>query len=118
MNPLALKLPPPPPPGITAERPFVALRAAFVHAAEAQHVVRETRRDREARVDHRAELSRRLEPAAVPTAVEPQRVDHVVGAGAAEPAGVAHRPRVGREPVDVGGGEARVVDRREARRRG
>ena len=94
---------------------LLALRAALEHAAEAQDVVRETRRDREARVDHRTELPRRLEPAVVPTAVEPQRVDHVVGAGAAEPGRRAHRARVGRQAVDLGGREARVLDRREAR---
>ena len=48
---------------------LVALRGAFVDGAEAQHVVGEAGRDREARVHDRAELARRLEPAAVPAAV-------------------------------------------------
>ena len=45
-------------PGVHRGAALVALRAALEDAAEAQDVGREAGRDREARVDHRAELAR------------------------------------------------------------
>src|SRR2546429_261291 len=63
---------------------LVAWGGAFVNRAEPQHVVREPGRDRQARVDHRAELARGLEAAVVPAALQAQRVHHLVCARAAE----------------------------------
>ena len=115
MKPVALKPPPPPRAGLHRGPTLVALRAALPDAAEAEHVGGEAGRDREARVDHRAELAGRLDAAGPPAELEAERVLHVDHARAGEPGRHAHRARVGRDAVDVLGGEAGVLDRGEAR---
>ncbi len=91
-----------------------ALGRTLVDRAEAEHMIREPRRDRQAGVHDRAELAGRFEPAAVPTALQAQGVDHLVRARAGETGRRAHRPGIGRHPVDVVGGQTGVLDRREA----
>ena len=54
-------------------------------------------------------------PAAPPPQVEPQRVVHVDDTGAGEPRRLARGAGIRGDAVDVGGGEAGVLDRGEAR---
>ena len=78
-------------------------------------MLREPGRHRQAGVDHRAQLTRQLEPAREPVEVQAQRVVHVGEARAREARRArADAARIGREAVDVLAREPRVRDRREA----
>ena len=94
---------------------LVALRGALVDRAEAQHVVREPGRDREARVDHRAELARRLEPAAVPAALRgAARRSRRTRPRREKPAGVPIGPGYVERPSMSAARQPGVLDRGEA----
>jgi hypothetical protein len=78
--------------------------------------LREPGRDRQAGVDHRAELTGQLQPTREPVEVQAQRVVHVRQSRTRE----ARCPgpdaaRIGREAVDVLARETRVCDRSQAR---